>query len=383
MKRKYLLLIILLLIAIYLSIWFLLPKRQVSIHVHDKTVPEPVDYREHRELFYLAKHYRLTDQSGNFLDYKVDYSGFHPESDNRKERLTKELIADAKLLYLADAYGVYDYEDGLKSYEERLPFELIDIDLLFGGFDTEEVSLIEEFASNPDNILVGEHNVFGYPTYLYEGSSTRLQELFGVSYSGWLVRYYEDLEEVAYWVKLLYTRIYGKQFDLKGPAIVVVREDSSRSGWYGDLLIFQEEDFTRQYPTVNISEDNYLTEDASSRAPYLYWVEVLEVTSSNVKVLANYEFPLNEEALEKLEIRGIKPLIPAIIYKDDPDSAKKIYFSGDFVDQIPALLPSWLTYSVNIQKAITYLPGMPPQYSFYFRMYAPILKNILELAVLN
>ncbi len=383
MKRKYILLILLIIIAIFIIIWFILPKRPIAIHVHDKTVPEPVDYREHKELFYLAKHYRFTDGQGRFMDYTTDYSGFHPEDDNRKERLTHELIGNARLLYLADTYGIYDYEDGLIRYEERLPYELIDIDLLFGGFNQEEVDVIEEFANNPDNIIVGEHNVFGYPTYIYENASTRLQNLFGVTYGGWLVRYYEELEEVAYWVKLLYTRIYGREFDLKGPAIVVVREDSNRAGWFGELLIFQDEDFVRQYPTVNIEKEHYLTKGATTRVPYLYWVEVLEVTNPQAEVLAYYEFPLRESALERLKNRGIEPLIPAFIYLDEPGYAKRIYFSGDFVDQIPALLPHWLTYSVGIQRAITYLPGVPPQFSFYFRWYAPVLKNILELAVIN
>ncbi len=301
-----------------------------------------------------------------------------------KEKLSKELIGDASLLYLADAYGIYDYEAGLIDYEERLPFELIDIDLLFGGFDENEVKVIKDFARNPKNTIIGEHNIFGYPTYVFPGSSQALQELFGVKYEGWLVRYYEDLEEVAYWVKLLYTRIYGGELNLKGPGLVVVREDSSRAGWYGDLLIFQNEDFKQQYPMIITSDEEHnLTDKVVAKVPYLYWVEVLTVTNANAKVLAEYEFPLKEEALEKLKIRGIEPLIPAFIYLDEPNTAKRIYFSGDFIDQLPALLPYWLTGSVNIQRTMSYLPGIPPQYHFYFRWYAPVIKNVKETYVEN
>ena len=383
MKRIHIFLILLLVIIIYISIWFFLPKSYLPIHVHDKTVPEPVNYREHRELFYLSKHWRYTDADGNFRDYRTDYSGYHPEDNHRKERLTKELIGDAKLLYLADTYGIYDYEDGLIEYELRLPFELIDIDLLFGGFDMDETRVIQEFARNPDHVIVGEHNVFGYPTYIYPGSSQALQDLFGVQYGGWLVRYYEELEEVAYWVKLLHTRIYGTELDMKGPGLVVVREDSSRSGWFGDLMIFQDQDFTRQFPTIILDEDKEhpLTDKAVRRIPYLYWVEILDITNDNAGVLVWYEFPLNDEALQRLKIRGIEPKIPAFIYLEEPGQAKRIYFAGDFVDQLPAFLPSWLTGSVRIQRALTYLPGVPPQYNFYFRWYAPVIKNIKGLVL--
>ena len=380
MRRLHIFILLLIVILIYLGIWFILPKEYLPLHVHDKTVPEPVNYREHRELFYLSKHWKFTDSQGNYRDFSKDYSGYHPLENQKKEKLTKDLIGDARLLYLADAYGIYDYEAGLIDYEERLPFELIDIDLLFGGFDENEIKVINDFARNPENTIVGEHNVFGYPTYIYPGSSQALQELFGVKYEGWLVRYYEDLEEVAYWVKLLYTRIYGSELNLKGPGLVVVREDSNRAGWYGDLLIFQNEDFKQQYPMVITSdEEHFLTDKVVGKVPYLYWVEVLTVTNANAKVLAEYEFPLKEEALEKLKIRGIEPLIPAFIYLDEPSKAKRIYFSGDFIDQLPALLPYWMTGSANIQRTMSYLPGIPPQYHFYFRWYAPVIKNVKEI----
>ncbi len=379
MKRKHIFLLIVVVVAIYILIWFVTPLKSVSIHVHDKTVTEPVNYREHRELYHILKSLRYAKPDDTFYSYEDDYSGYHPLDDERKEKLTNELIGEADILYLADTYGIYDYREGLVEYETRLPFELIDIDLLFGGFDQNETDVIANFAAKENNLLIGEHNTFGYPTYIYEGSSKRLQEIFGVSYEGWLVRYYEDLTEVAYWVKLLYTRINGKEFDLVGPALVVVREDSNRAGWYGDLLIFQEDDFTQQYPMiVKAQEDNELLEDASRRVPYLYWVEVLSIENNSAQVIANYEFPLKEEALEKLEKRGIAPLIPAFVSFKEEGQAQRFYFAGDFIDQTPALLPSWLTGNLAIQKFFSYLPGIPPQYSFYFRWYAPVMEEILD-----
>jgi hypothetical protein len=352
LKRIHLLLIFVLIIAVYIAIWFITPLKSLSIHIHDKTVTEPVNYQEHRELFYIMKSLRFSKPDDTFYSYENDYSGYHPLENIKEERLSQELVKDSNILYLADSYGIYDYREGL--------------------------DVISNFVKDENNLLIAEHNTFGYPTYIYEGSSETMQQIFGVNYEGWLARYYEDLTEVAYWVKILYTRINGKEFDLEGPALVLVREDSNRAGWYGDLLIFQEEDFNQQYPMIVKENENELMKDASKRVPYLYWVEVLSVENEEAEVLASYEFPLKEEALEKLKIRGIDSSIPAFISLKKENEAQRYYFAGDFIDQTPALLPSWLTGSLKIQKFFSYLPGIPPQYSFYFRWYAPVIEEIFN-----
>lgn len=380
-KRTFFL--ILLVLAVFLASWFLLPKKTLEVHVHDKTVPLPANYREHKEFLYILKHERYENKEGRFLDPEKDYSGYHPEAEGgpRQERLKAAMLEDTDLLYLADTYGIYDYEDGLIDYEEKLPDQLIDIDLIFGGIDREEYQVIEDFAKNPAATLVGEHNVFGYPTYLYEDASVRLQELFGVSYSGWLIHYYEELDQVAYWVKLLYEKVYGKVMDVSGPGIVVVREDASRAGWYGDLIVFTEDELTDTYPLlIHQDKDHPLLKKVEDQIPYLYWLEVVDISQDQAQVLSYLELPIQESALNKLEERGLPSRFPAIILKEEKDQADTLYFTGDFADQMPALLPAWLTMSVKIQSLFTQVLGMPPQYDFYFRTYAPLMKNVLAQA---
>jgi len=376
MKRWHIFSILFLIVIIYFAIWFVTPRSTLHLQVIDKTVPEP-NYREHEAIFWLTKHWRMTDKNNNFRKYNQDYIGYHPETGH-KELLKEEHLDNIELLYLADTYGIYDYEHGLIDYELRLPYELIDIDLIFGGFNTEEANVIRDYSKKENNILIGEHNIFGYPTYNYPESSQIIQEVFGVKYNGWLVRYYEDLEDVAYWVKVIYTRIHGVELDLTGPGLVLVREGGSRNGWYEDIVIFQDEDFNQQYPTLITEKEHPLNKSATKKTPYLYWIEVLDVVSE-AEVLSYYEFPLTEKATEKLRIRGINTRIPALVYYEVPNEATRIYFGGDFADQLPAFLPSWLTGSENFQRSLSYLPGIPPQYNFYFRWYAPVLKNIIDL----
>jgi len=376
MKQAHVFMIILLLIVVYIATWFFTPKTELGMLIVNKTVAD-TEYREHRAIHWFLKHWRFSDLQGNFLHHARDYLGYHPDSD-RRELLDDKDLEGKTLLYLADAYGIYDYEKGLVDYEKRLPYELQEIDLIFGGMTSSEIAVVNRFASQSGNYLVGEHNVFGYPTYLDNAASRELQNIFGVQYQGWLVRYYESLDEMAFWVKLLYEKIYGKSFALTGPGLVVVREDSSRAGWYGDLVIIEQQDLTLQYPVIHGSE-HPLLHGAARRVPYLYWMEFLYVQPDS-HVLAYYELPVNAEAEKRLRNRGLPTKIPAVVLTGKPGEAKRIYFAGDFADQLPPFLPSWLTGSAILQRLLTYVPGVPPHYQFAFRWYKPILSNILKAA---
>ncbi|MDF2614526.1 MAG: hypothetical protein K0S71_2312 [Clostridia bacterium] len=365
-------------IIVYFSIWFVMPTQVLPLLVVDKTVPEP-NYREHSAIFWLTKHWRMTNENKIFRQYASDYIGYHPKK-SEKQLLTKDHLDGINLLYLADTYGIYDYEKGQIDYELRLPYEQMDIDLIFGGFNPKETHVIKDYAKNKDHLLIGEHNILGYPTYLYPESSEIIQEVFGIKYNGWLVRYYEQLEDVAFWVKVVYERIYGKELNLTGPGLVLVREGNSRYGWIEDLVVFQDTDFKEQYPTLVIEKEHPLTKGAAKRIPYLYWIEILDNVDA-ADVLAYYEFPLTDQAAEKLKMRGINNKVPALVYYEVPEQGARIYFGGDFADQLPAFLPSWMTGSAKIQQLLSYIPGIPPQYHFYFRWFAPVLYNITDLVM--
>ena len=379
MRRWHVLAILIFLLGSYFLTWFLLPTREINMLVVDKTVPE-TDYREHRAIFWVTEYLRFTGSEGEFYQKDRDYLGYHPSSE-RKEALTADDLKGIGLLYLADTYGIYDYEEGLVEYEERLPFEPQDIDLIYGGFDRQEVAAITDYASEEGKILIGEHNIFGYPTYLEPEAAAGLQDLFAVNYEGWLARYYADLNETAYWMKELYTRIYGREWDLSGAGMVFVREDVTGLGWYTDLVIIKQDHFNVPWPVVT-STDHRLLEGVTSQAPYLYGVELLNVNvhDENTEILAYYELPLKDDSYEALRTRGLPKRFPAMIRHAPPGKAERIYFAGDFADQLPALLPPWLTGSAGIQRVFSYLPGLPVEYRFYFQWYEPVLGNILNNA---
>jgi hypothetical protein len=377
MKRRHILLIILIFFSIWLLSWILSPKNDLALLVIDKTVPES-DYREHRAIYWIAEHRHFSKPDGTFYRYDEDFLGYHPET-GKKEILTSSDLEALDLLYLADSYGIYDYEEGLQQYEAQLPFEHQDIELIFGGFSLDEVEVIEQFAARENKYIIGEHNIFGYPTYTDPEASSRLQAVFAVNYSGWLARYYSDLNEAAFWLKELYEIIYGHEWDLGGPGMVFIGEEAPAMNWQRDLVIVTADQFNNPWPVIAI-EEHSLNKGASNHVPYLYWVEVLEALPE-ANVLAYYELPLEEEAYTALARRGLPRRFPAVISYTPPGAATRFYFAGDFADQLPALLSPRLTGSVSFQRFMSYLPGLPVEYRFYFQWYEPVLNNILNDAV--
>ncbi len=373
MRQRHVLLLGLCLILAYALAWQLFPVTYVPYLVVDKTVPDTT-FREHRAIFWLAEHFRVAGSVEGFLDWTRDYLGYHPASDRRDQLDTTDLDG-IMLLYLADVYGVYDYEDGLQEYERRLPHEHQEITLQYGGFSPEEVGVIVGFAGCSSRIIVGEHNIFGYPTYLAPDAARQLQELFGVDYRGWLVRYYADIDEAAFWMKQLYERIHGRAWDLRGPGIVLVREAAAGLDWLEDLLIFQGDDLTGPWPNIR-TVDHALTAGAGTGIPYLYWVEVLAAEASS-QVLAYYTLPLSEAAARRLQDRGIGLELPAMVRSGSEGESTRVYFAGDFADQLPPLLPTRLAGAASIQRVLSMLPGMPLEYRFFFQWYAPVMRNIM------
>lgn len=378
MKRRGWGLIGLILLGIlYSRVWYYLPSRELPVLVVDKTVPE-TDYREHIGLFWLLEQYRYTS-GGRFLDGTRDYLGYHPPvrgREEKKETLGPGDLAGKGFLYLADAYGIYDYAQEYREYEDRLPREHQPVSLLYGGLDAGEVEAISAFARQGQVTLVGEFNIFSYPTYLDPGASTRLQDLFGVKHTGWTGKYYSDLGEAAFILKELYQVIYGTEYDFRGEGLLLVRDDFPAWEWYPDILVLTARDMVSPFPRVYAGEHVY-TEGVTERGvPYHYWLEILE-PQPGAEVFASFHLELREEGQEKLAAKGLPGVFPAAVRYRPPGEGERVYFAGDFVDQV---VPGWasrLAGSAGLLKAASYLPGMPGEFVFFWRWYSPVMQNIL------
>lgn len=204
-----LLIIVLIFTAPYL-LWLIQPSSTLPGRIVDKTVPDHT-YREHNALIWSLNHYKIRASESRLTWQKAgDYLGFYPapESAFSPENPGKGVLLSAKDLegqqwtYVTDTYGVYRQDvENAKAYEQRqknkdLPLQnreakspLQSPDYsphIYGGAQASEVDVLEAFSAKGGH-LIGEFNLFASPTR--EAVRERLEQLFGVQWSGWTGRF--------------------------------------------------------------------------------------------------------------------------------------------------------------------------------------------------
>src|SRR4029077_15170221 len=115
------------------------PSRHVDLCVLDKTVPFR-NWFEHRSLYWLLLHLNVVKADGTNYLLERDYLGAYPppipgDPPERTRDLAAEDVAGARLVYLADTYGVY--REDLES-KERMAAALERSPKLYGGLTLEE-----------------------------------------------------------------------------------------------------------------------------------------------------------------------------------------------------------------------------------------------------
>lgn len=176
--------------------WFLwLAKDHVplEIAVVDKTVPTE-EYREHRALFWTLKHSKVSKDKSSYQEDK-DYVGYHPDTDTGDEILI--LPTNPDLLYVADTYGVYKKDLEGNPFGERS-------DLLYGGLNFFDWNRIIE-AKGKNTTLIVEFNSIASPTPTLVRNL--VEETVGISWSGWVGRYFEHLEGFHYTSPLFQNKV--------------------------------------------------------------------------------------------------------------------------------------------------------------------------------
>jgi hypothetical protein len=370
MKRRPGCAVFLILLVIYSGVWWFLPSREVPVVIVDKTVPTP-EMREHALVSWLFAHYRVT--TDGVLPSAERYVGTY--SDTKWKRLESGDLVGKKMLYLADGYGIYHMEGTFRQYEESLAREIPMIDLVYGGYNSEEVSLVESFISR-GGVCVAEFNLFGSPTNeTTEGE--RLERIFGVKYTGWLGRGYGDLSQVPKWMRVVYEEYAGDKWTFSGPGLVIFREDVPKRKWRPEILVLTKDDI--EWPWLELqSPGTGITTGASREVGYDYWFEI-NTALDDTEVAAWFDIGANSRTAAMLEKRGLSSRFPAVVTRrSGGKSLSTVYFCGDFADQAFGGAFHWVWLSHWWYRALSYVPGFPAGSKFAWRWYAPVMKNIID-----
>ncbi|WP_186579611.1 hypothetical protein [Aquibacillus kalidii] len=342
--------------------WQLKGKEELNVLIFDKTVPDQT-YREHKGLVWLLNHLKLKQTDGSAYDLKEDYVGFVPSS-NPPEFSIRELPEDLSsydVLYMADGYGVYQDEYVEKSVAGNRS------ELLYGGMTADEVNKLRASLIENNQTLIAEFNTFGSPTKqdVREG----FYDLLNVQWTGWMGRYFVDLQsnEVPGWLKQNYEEQYQKDFDLKGSGLVFVNEAD-------EVIVLPGENLPSKPVTFHVTDVALEQYDVKREIAYNYWFDVVDAYNPE-EIQASFKLNLSEEGEKIVAENGIPLTFPAMVHHEN-SSYRSYYFAGDFADQekVPGVhqisgIP-WVHKLFAFEKE-----GRTD--TFFWEAYVPIMKEIL------
>lgn len=364
-------LIILALLLVLPSVWWSrTPLRDHRVLVVDKTLPRP-EWREHERVHWWLSHRRVASPRNDGLwNPALDYIGYDPVA-KRGTDLSASVLDSVDLVYIADAYGVYE-GDYLVDDDTSTHGELAYSRRIYGGVTEAEVTALTQFVRRGGN-LVAEFNTLEEPTST-GAAGDALGTLLGVRYQRWLGRWYGNLEsgeEIPQWMRERYERVYWRPWAFRGAGIVIFAEGDDR------IVVIDSSEFTARWPiTLELDEtDDPLTADVVNGQPYWYWVTGTEPTDSG-KVLAWYELHVSGDAKRRLERVGFSARFPAVVRHKG--SGVRAYFAGDFADvgvRPPPLMRTrgldWFArYQAREKK-----PGV--QRRFFWRVTVPLWDGML------
>ena len=311
---------LLLLISSPIWLWSLTPTARGRALVVDKTV-EAGNFREHESLYWVLHHSKV--KVGEYLG--PHYRG---QQLSATPHLTPADLEGVSWLLLADTYGIYKQ----KGDKER------DLDKIDGGLDDQEISAIEQFLARGGH-LYGEFNTLAFPTVGAQRS--RLERLFGLSFTGWTGRYFQDLAdstEVPDWMHRWLKKTTGQDWIFTGPGYVILNED-------GRLIVLAEDqDVPSGALTILRPTPVFPLAHSSAETPFSYWFDIMQPRGAS-RVLASYELAVTARGRERLTRVGLKSEFPAVIslaVRGEGGISQRLYCCGDFSDNPVARGPYWL-----------------------------------------
>ena len=199
--KKFLLLLLLAVIAGPPIAWKMGDDRSTTVTILDESVVN-VAVSDHAGLVWLMDQERVRRPTGSTHQID-DYFGYFPHGDPDVRRLEPLVLEDTDLLYLADARGIW--RSGLESFEMMRDASRDQV--LHSGFSENEIAAIERFVMS-GRLTVAEAFLF-YANHEGINARQRLEDLFGVKWTGWIAGWFQELNdvtEVPFWVRGMYER---------------------------------------------------------------------------------------------------------------------------------------------------------------------------------
>jgi hypothetical protein len=348
------------------------PARPIALVVLDKTVPFR-NWIEHRSLFWLLDHDRVVKADGTPYAFDRDYLGAYPppvagDPPERTHDLAPADVAGARLVYLADTYGVY--RDDLKS-GPRMEAALERSPRIYGGLTLAEADAAVS-AAKDGRVLVAEFNTLGSPT----GADARavLESCLGVRWTRWIGRYFpllEDQGEVPRWMRTDYEREWRRPWEFHGPGYVLMQDDA-----HCEVLRVGVETETVGLTIERDRPSDRHVAQAGDSIPYPYWFDMVNETEGTER-LASFQWHLTAAGRNRLAARGLSERFPAVTSRASSVRGTAWYFAGDFADNPMDPRPVPFLGYTRFRRVAERMKLTPSETAFYWRFYVPMMEAIL------
>lgn len=366
--KKFVIFILVILIAGPSVAWKLQNKRTITITIVDESVTDE-KRSGHRGLVWMAEHMRIrtTDLNAYGPD---DYYGYFPDRREKLHQFGKGALDDTDLLYLADAYGVWRSsleQFGVMRDKDRDEW-------LHSGFNIAEIDEIINYIESGRK-AVGEALLFSAEHEGGRRSSRRLAEAFGVEWTGWIGGWFKNLNnirELPFWVRAMHERKTGQRWPYRGPGVIFIKLETSEL-----IVLTPGIELRNPRPEIVITKRAYaFAQGADSGVPVWGWFEVVDVgvTGEALAMIRLRLTSVGENAMEEL---GLPISFPAVVVQRmDRDT---YYLAGD-LSRVPTWLgPAKVRWMADIRSQVAPLleKAVSGEQAFW-QIYMPFLKNILN-----
>lgn len=353
MKKRIIVFLLLLLLLILSPrvYWSLKEPISLEIAVIDYTVPTK-DYREHNGLFQVLTSKKIVREDGELYDVGKDYYGFDPYDKVQTEPFENHQV---DMIYITDTYGVYSDDLEEKPDGERS-------ELLFGGMDLLDWNGLMQ-SKDDQTTLIAEFNSFASPTS--EEVSKIMQQTLGLTWSGWIGRYFPDLanDEIPQWLIDNYEQQAQQEWSFEGPGMAYVHTT--------DQVIILNEDEIKGSVNFTLTEQGKHKFSSVHSSEYMYWFDIVEPLGGT-EVLASYKVELEDIGADKLRAAGIPTQFPAVLFRENDLT---YYFAGDYADFDKQPIVTWESIH-HVYKFFA-----KDVSSFYWLSYFPMMEDILNEAI--
>ena len=372
-KTILIILIILVLIpVISWLIWGLSSGRPLNIIIVNKTVLS-LERKEHRALFWFLIHEKYTKPDGKAYNMNGDYFGFHPIRPEKSRKyvinrvkLTEidKLASDNDMAYFADTYGVF-FNEWYRGRNINDKGTLIE-----GGLNNNDYLLIKKMH-DLKKLIIAEYNFFARPTD--DLVRRRAEDLLGLSWSGWTGKYFSNLnmeknKTLPIWIVDLYNNRNQKDWDFKGPGIVLINEITK------DIIVLEgDKHLEIAEPEIQTTEYGKSNFNIPENVNFCQWFEITYSETNNI--VAEFKIHINMEGKPLLDQYNLPSRFPAVI--ESVDGSPFYYFSGDFTEYPVKMFTAKLA-GINLLKGLFYSDKPSSPSKFYWTYYQPLLKEILE-----